>query len=882
MKLHCDHHRYHHRLRTPPRRVFVWVVLILAAIPATAQVAGDERAAESARTIPIRVYDRDLDIPLEGVTIVEASTGARVTTDRDGRAVIAERFPAPRAVLDLSLPGYEPVRTMVTEFDTRIDVPMVILGILEAEELVIVADRIGRTDDTAGVSVVVEREFIKSSAMIGVIEDVMSTVKLLPGVSYAGGFNSFLSVRGGEPDGLTHVLDGLVVKYPYHWGGGVSVFNPHVVDTVRLSAGIFPVRYGQATSGLMEVSSIDPTQGLRWEVAQSTSTLEGYAQVPLGRHTGLFAGARFTNYDLVFAMTGQFLEEQGVTFSRVPYIYAGYLRLLGRPNPATEWFVNALLGTDGIGLAAIQPDIDESEAIRNTFDFAWENADSLTGAGINRLVGDRLLLSGIVGYEWVRNTVDGRFTERGTRVYSDTFVSEVQTNPDFAAYRPYVAPGGSFTIDQPTRFLNSNILHHLQLRLDGDYQIDDRTVVQAGLGAFLQFNEYVADAQFWTVDEDPESGEFTNRRFTVDQSTPNNRGVTSFGYANLERDLVPDRLSADLGLRIDHAALSGAGFTVNTVPALGPRALLHWTPAGPRDRRGIDELTLTGGAGVFTKVPFDAALINEDLDIDGGQLTAPKSFMALLGGEARFSGGWRFKIEGYYKHLYDRFYINFVEERQDDGSLEGVPRVYTDGIGHVGGFDLVLDRRTSRWFDGMVAYSFIHARYLNPTGDGGDGSAAEPRGRWYYPPFHRFHTLNALVNVKPLDWLTLTTTVTFSTGQLAPSYGEKEIVPLFIADGAGGLDVAETYERDQFYSNTNREGWVLPVDIRLSFHWYPEDSKVYREFYIGGEDVLAVLVNEIAPSSDAVTTDRYTGEDTRAAEQNASFPIVSIGFRMSY
>jgi hypothetical protein len=260
--------------------------------------------------------------------------------------------------------------------------------------------------------------------------------------------------------------------------------------------------------------------------------------------------------------------------------------------------------------------------------------------------------------------------------------------------------------------------------------------------------------------------------------------------------------------------------------------------------------------------------------------------MALGGWEGRFAGGWRFKIEGYYKYLYDRFYINFSDQLQEDGTAEAVPTVHTDGTGHVGGFDLVLDRRTSRWVDGMLSYSFIYARYRNPTAapgsdlDGGDGG--EPRGRWYYPSFHRFHTLNALVNVKPLDWLTVTTTVTFATGALAPAYGEKETVPVFIADESGGLSVAETYNRDQFYSDTNREGWVLPVDLRIAFHGYREESKVYREFYVGGEDILATVVNRLAPSSDSVTTDRYTGEDTRAAEQDASFPIVSIGLRVSY
>ncbi len=168
--------------------------------------------AQNLRSLELRVMDRDLDVPIEGVTVREAGSGATAVTDAEGRVVLEVNPGAPRVVLDLFLFGYEPARTMVTQFIDPTQVTMTIEGVLTAEELVIIADRIGRTDDQLGVSIVVEREFIKSSAMIGVIEDVMSTVKLLPGVSYNGGFGSFLSVRGGEPGGLTHVMDGLVVK----------------------------------------------------------------------------------------------------------------------------------------------------------------------------------------------------------------------------------------------------------------------------------------------------------------------------------------------------------------------------------------------------------------------------------------------------------------------------------------------------------------------------------------------------------------------------------------------------------------------------------------------------------------------------------------------
>ncbi len=879
--------------------VLLWACLAVVMAPYTSAQESPARDAPT-REAPARmlrageqilllVYDRDLEIPLEGVVVEEATTGATAVTNVDGRATLRLPVTTPRAVLTFHLPGYEPVRTMVTGFDAETEVPMVILGILEAEELVIVADRIGRTDDRAGVSVVIERDFIKSSAMIGVMEDVMSSVKLLPGVSYSGGFGTFLSVRGGEPDGLTHVMDGLVVKYPYHWGGGVSVFNPHVIDSVKLSAGIFPVRYGQATSGLMEVTSIDPVNGYRWEFAQSTSTLEGYAQIPFGDTVGLFAGSRLTNYDLVFAMTGQFLEEQGVTFSRVPYIYAGYLRWVGKPSPQLEWFVNTMVGTDGIGVAALNPEVDTDQEILNSFDFRWRNYDILSGAGASRLIGDRLRLEGRAGYEYVSNAVDARFTERGTRTYSDTFVNEIQTNPDFVAYRPYVSAGDDFSIDQPNSFYNETTLHHSQFRLDADYLLADDDTLQAGFGGFVSFNRYTLDLSFWETYTDVDTGEAESRIRTVDQAAPSNLGLITFGYINYGLNFRPGLLSADIGLRVDHGILFGDGFHVGTEVALGPRILGRWTPEVSRP---FTEMTATVGTGIFTKVPSDAALLNDDLEIENGTLTAPKSLMALLGWEGRFDGGFRVKIEGYYKYLYDRFYINFRDEAGPGGSVETIPQVYTDGVGHAAGFDVIMDRRTSRRVDGMIAYSFIHGRYINPRGDAEDGGAQDPRDRWYYPSFHRYHTFNALVNVKPRDWLTITTTVTFATGAPEPAYGSKEVVPVFFADardnydaGGGaqpGLNVAETYSRREYYSDDNRQGWVLPVDLRISFHSYGRNRKVYREFYLGAEDVLSPIMSRISPTSDAVRTDKYTGEDTSAAEQDVSFPIISIGLRLSY
>lgn len=857
----------------------------------------DAQRATAVRTLRVQVVDRDLEIPLEGARITVEATGDAVFTGPDGNATLSVQSAVPRAVVIVELIGYEPVRNLVTDFDQVLTIEMVIQGMLEAEELVVEADSIGESDAQLGSSVVVDREFIRTTAMLGVIEDVMSTVRLLPGVSYSGSFNALLSVRGGEPGSLTHVLDDFVVKYPYHWGGGISIFNPHMVDTVKLSAGVFPVRFGQATSGLMEVNTIDPSQGLRAQVSTSTSTVEGYAQVPIGSDAGLFVGSRFTNYDLVVqiaeAISPGVFEEQGASFGRVPFIYAGYLRGLYRPNPATELGINGFVGFDGIGVAAQDPDADPSSEVVDILDFSWNNRDWFVSARLRRALGERALLSTLVGFESWKATVDAEFTERGSQPYSEAFVDlvDAEYRGPFSGLADWtlVADGQSYDVDASTNFTNTDVLNHTQFRTDLDYQTVTRGLIQVGGGAFLTQNSYDTQGQFLVVLEDePLPGLDIWAQADVDEAAPSNSQLVSFGYLGYQPRFTNPRLEAELGVRVDHGVLFGAdNFTVNTTPVLGPRVQLRVALQPER----LESSQISLGTGLFSQVPFEASLLNPDLDIDS--IETPKSFLSVIGWEGLFANGLRIRGESYYKYLFDRFYINnsIVEDPATPGATTIENVVRTDGIGHVGGFDMVIERRAARRWDGYLSYSFIYARYRNPRTDGETAGlisdeASEPRGRWYYPPFHRFHTLNLVFNFKPTDRLTITPSLTFASGNPVPAYGDVVLRPALVygdpANPTTVTDIYEVYSREERYDDDNRNGWTLPVNLRIAWHRTGPLSRVSREVYLAAEDILSPLLVRIAPPSAAEQVDTYTGEVTRDADQQLSFPIISIGFRVTY
>ena len=77
----------------------------------------------------------------------------------------------------------------------------------------------------------------------------------MPGISYGG---TQPSVRGGYPRDTTAVMDGVYLLFPWQWGGICSIFDPGMVDSVKMSNGVFSARYGRALAGLLEVNTITP------------------------------------------------------------------------------------------------------------------------------------------------------------------------------------------------------------------------------------------------------------------------------------------------------------------------------------------------------------------------------------------------------------------------------------------------------------------------------------------------------------------------------------------------------------------------------------------------------------------------------------------------
>lgn len=799
------------------------------------------------------IKDADIDIPLEGVRVVNQNNEDVFYSDADG-IISFEVEQDDRVILSLNLIGYQSRKIKIDEFDITHTITMSIEGVLEGEELVIEEAAIGKSDEEVGVSMNVDKEQLKSTAMSGPIEDVMSAVKMLPGVSYTGQFSTDISVRGGDPGGLTTVLDNFVVRFPWHWGGAFSVFNPNTIENTKFSNGIFSVKHGLATDGLIEMDTITPNDGFHLDLILSTLTLEVLLQTQIGNlNSGLFIGGRLTQMDLTFLIGDAInlmaqVEDDGMTFHLKPYIRDAYFRWFYKPDDRVELYVNSFFASDGIGVQFAPVDANEDETVLNTFQFNWSNYDFFLSTGVKLLPTDNIFIHLLTGYEFFYYLVDGSLKEYGS-------LSNNLGKVDFNSH-----------------WTSGDTMHSIQARADVDITLHEKVMLSTGLGSIIDFNDYDTSGSMYSIVYDGSSmfPEYKKRDFEVDAEA--NQIFNFFVYLNFTFFIIPETFKIETGIRVDQNLILTKNDRVLTYPVPGPRLNITYTPF--KNKNWLEEMTLSAGVGLFSKMPIDAVSISEDFDIKDFELSVPKNLLTVTGVEFRFLQGIKFKIEGYYKFLFDRFYVNTTND--DDGKMDYL--IHTDGIGHAGGFDLMLERKFTRFVDGWISYSFVYVKLFNPETDGmtkEQFSSNAPRDNWYFPDYHRFHNLNIVLNIRPFSWMTITAKWTFASGSPKPEYGEKVAFPVNV-DG----NVIMMYNRKAYYNDDLRSDFSAPFSVKLAFQGYFTSRKVMVESYISAEDIFAPIY---APEG-GIQIDKYTGEEQPAPEQNFNFgiPMISVGVKISY
>jgi hypothetical protein len=125
---------------------------------------------------------------------------------------------------------------------------------IESQEVVITGAR-KRKEIEFNTSVhVLEKQELKF-VPVTAQQDLLQSIKILPGIVSTSDVSSKFYVRGGAGDQNLFLFDGIRLYSPFHALGIFSVFDPDVVDNAEVFTGAFPPGFGGALSSVVNITS---------------------------------------------------------------------------------------------------------------------------------------------------------------------------------------------------------------------------------------------------------------------------------------------------------------------------------------------------------------------------------------------------------------------------------------------------------------------------------------------------------------------------------------------------------------------------------------------------------------------------------------------------
>jgi len=858
-----------------------------------------------ARDVTVIVMDFDLDIPLEGA-VIRTREGIQYISDRNGRALI--EIPDNRQIIvNAAYPGYETGVLIIPVTGNTFTVFLHLAGsVMQGRELVIEAVRPDSGETRTGRSIAVSEREIAQTGEIGIIEDVMSTIRLLPGVSYTGFLNAQPSIRGGYPGDMNASLNGFYINNPFFWGSTFSIFDPRMVQSAQLSHGVFSTRYGHTISGLLDITSKNPSPtDTQYELSVNTSAANFNFSFPLSGKGGVLLMGRVTYYGPVLSLAGavselsEELEVFGMVkaFSTVPYIRAVTANGNYRFTNNLEFMATAFFGMDGVGVTFNNSSIvNEFLNSETTIDFLFTNYHAFFTVTLSWNPHPSMLLRFLAGtgYEEQINFGDIRYNIN--RPFSPNgFI----INPQWSVLTNAldVEAGYSFHDSGFMDISESNL--NIQGRLDYDLELTSNLLFSAGVQ--VMYNNFITsgiqratnETQFRAISSQDVKDEIYNSiienwssldnpliinglMIAMPISFPqdaNNELFSSSGYI-LGELIIGTGINIELGLRLDHFLLTGKNnLRMDSDPVLNPRLNLDFNLYNGTGF--FQKIDLSLGTGLFSSINDNVFFAEDGYNIN--KMKPNRSWTSVIGARFEFPELISLNIEGYYKYVFDRMYVVFDTEV---GGYDIQPKF--DGEGIVWGIDLMLQKIQSRYIDGWIAYSYSWAKYRDPQGSlGGMGRSGGNYGDdWYHPSFHRFHTLNFIMNIKPVQSMNFYMRLGVASGVPIVKRSEDgpQSYPVYLYKD----DIfIEKYYWPSYLDGDNRTTPSLNMDIKFSIFGGNRTGKSKYEVYFAIENLLGLLYTAQGNTS----FNQYTGEideGSMAATFDIPIPIPSFGFKISY
>jgi len=844
------------------------------------------------RDITVFVVDEDLSLPLEGAS-VRTRGGNEYICDKDGKAKV--QVPDDRQILlYAAYPGYETGTITIPVTGNSFTVYLRLSGFLQGRELVVEASKPGTSESKTGRSVAVSEKEIAQTAEIGIIEDVMSTIKLLPGVGYSGLFNAAPSIRGGQPGDMMASLDGFYINSPYFWGGGFSIFDPRMVKSAQLSHGVFSSRYGHTISGLLEITSKEPSPTeTEFELGVNTSAANFNFSVPLNGKGGILFMGRVTYYDPVIwgakELSHSIPELSVINYIRTaPFIRAGTISGNYRFTDNLIISATGFFGMDGGGVLYKNKNKTEKLDSDTDIDVDYVNYQTFLTSSLSWNPRNDMLLKFTAGAGYEESDMDGILENKiHNKYFTDDFPSAIKVIMSLKGMDTK-----KYQYSNEMHMVQTDTKYNIQGRVDYDWKLSNNFLAAVGAQELFSVSESKGDQKSNRIirfdkitDENIQNniinffggypGNILVELPMAEKPNSQNKLMTTSGYLLGEFNTDGNRFGAELGVRVDHFILLGEGFTLQSDPVFNPRLNLDFNIL--RNKGIFNSIDISAGTGLFSSI--DDTVFDAEKKYNLNQIKPNRSWTSIFGVKFEFPESLILNVEGYYKKVFDRMYVLI-----DPGDVTVKVDPYFNGEGIIWGVDVMLQKIQNRFWDGWLSYSYNWAKYREPNGKIGGmvRSGGNNGDDWYFPSYHRFHNLNLVLNVKPTQKMNVYTRLGIASGGLFPKRDDDgpKSAPVLVYNGGKSYFIEEFFWNSVFDEN-NRTTPSVSVDIKVSFFGGNKTGKTRYEFYFAIENVLGLLYTPQGNTN----YNNYTGEIDEggfSASYDIPIPIPSFGIKISY
>ncbi len=493
--------------------------------------------------------------------------------------------------------------------------------------------------------------------------DMAKVVQSLPGVSGSVGFRNDIIIRGGAPNENSYFLDGVEIPTINHFatqgaaGGPVGMLNVSFIDKVTLHTSAFPAKYDNPLSGVLQFrlkdGNPDKIQGnVRLSASEAALTMEG----PLGKRNGkttFMASVRRSYLQFIFKL---------IELPFLPDYWDFQYKLTHKIDKKNELNI--------IGLGSI-----------DNFTFSKPDNATLEQLFILDQIPLNTQKTNTIGISWRHALSNGYWqlvASKNTLVNTADKYENNQTDDETKRILKYK----STEDENRLRYeLNTNV---------GPWQI--------GAGAVMIYANY--------------DNSTYQRRPTGAVDYASDLGFLRYGgYANLGRKFFSNRLSVTGGIRADGNSFTTQGNELGRT--FSPRLALAYSLA-----RGLN---LNASIGRFYKIPpyttlgftINNQFVNKDMDYI-------RSDHFVAGLEWLPTSSLRVTAEGFYKKygnypVSSALGISLANLGGDFGVL-GNEKVTSTGDGEAYGFELLFQKRLTKHFYGILAYTFYYSKFSGSNG----------------------------------------------------------------------------------------------------------------------------------------------------------------------